>query len=222
MDTEKGIAGFLLANGALNAGAGSVEEDGDNEASQYLLRKDIIDKDKVEAIIVLPRDMFYTTDISVTLWILNNNKKARVVNGRSLRDRRNEVLFIDLRRWNENIEEYTIDKGKKKKKIVLTTNQIQEVKKIYHDWQSISCTDPTNYAVAELYRSVTKDEIIEKGYSLAPSKYIEFIDHDLDIDFEKEMKRIQFEMQSVLEKEKASQKMLESAFEGIGYGIKKD
>ena len=48
----------------------------------------------------------------------------------------------------------------------------------------------TNYAVPELYRSVTKDEIIEKGYSLAPSKYIEFIDHDLKIDFEKEMKRI--------------------------------
>lgn len=222
MDTEKGIAGFLLANGALNAGAGSVEEDGDNEASQYLLRKDIIDKDKVEAIIVLPRNMFYTTDISVTLWILNNNKKARVVNGRLLRDRRNEVLFVDLRRWNENIEEYAIDKGKKKKKIVLTTNQIQEVKKIYHDWQSISCTNPTNYAVPELYRSVTKDEIIEKGYSLAPSKYIEFIDHDLKIDYEKEMKRIQLEMQDILDKEKASQKMLESAFEGIGYGIKKN
>nr|WP_288684742.1 N-6 DNA methylase [uncultured Anaerobutyricum sp.] len=25
---------------------------------------------------ILPRNLFYTTDISVTLWILNKNKKA--------------------------------------------------------------------------------------------------------------------------------------------------
>ena len=43
---------------------------------------------------------------------------------RRLRDRTNEVLFMDLRRWNENIEEIVIDKGKKKKKTVLTDSQI--------------------------------------------------------------------------------------------------
>src|SRR5699024_10725063 len=55
LDVNHGIAGFLLANGALNA-------DGD----EYLIRKELIERDLVEAIIVLPRDMFYTTDISVT------------------------------------------------------------------------------------------------------------------------------------------------------------
>lgn len=71
----------------------------------------------------------------------------------------------------------------------------------------------------ELCQSVTLDEIAAKDYSLAPSKYIEFIDHDLDIDYEKEMARIQAEMQEVLKTEKKSQKMLEDAFRGIGYGI---
>ena len=52
-----------------------------------------------------------------------------------------------------------------------------------------------------------------------PSKYIEFIDHDLDIDFNAEMSRIQAEMRDVLAQEKQSQKMLEDAFRGIGYGI---
>lgn len=61
----RGVAGFLLANGALNAG--DVE---------YNLSKEILERDVAEAIIVLPHDMFYTTDISVTLWILNMNKKA--------------------------------------------------------------------------------------------------------------------------------------------------
>lgn len=52
-----------------------------------------------------------------------------------------------------------------------------------------------------------------------PSKYIEFIDHDLDIDFHTEMRRIQQEMRELLAQEKQSQRMLENAFRGIEYGI---
>lgn len=151
---------------------------------------------------------------------MNNNKKARTLNGRQLRDRTGEVLFVDLRRWDDNTEEYTIDKGKKKKKTVLTDNQIAEIKKIYNDWQSVETTDSSAYAVPELYRSVKVDEIASKNYCLAPSKYIEFIDHDLEIDFDKEMQRIQIEMKNLLDEEQRSQQMLIDAFKGIGYGIK--
>lgn len=56
---------------------------------------------------------------------------------------------------------------------------------------------------------------------LTPSKYIEFIDHDLEIDYEKEMARIQSEMKEVMKQEKKSQQMLEEAFRGIGYGLTK-
>ncbi|MDR0515516.1 MAG: type I restriction-modification system subunit M [Fibromonadaceae bacterium] len=175
LDVTNGIAGFLLANGALNA-------DGAEEGK---VRKLLIENDKVEAIIVLPREMFYSTDISVTLWIISNNKKARVLNERNLRDRQGQVLFMDLRRWN------------------------------YNDWQT-----GEGYAdVPELCKSATAEEIREQKYSLAPSKYIEFIDHDLEIDYEKEMARIQGEMREVMKAEKESQKMLKKAFEGIGYGI---
>ena len=224
LDVSHGIAGFLLANGALNA-----------DDAEYTLRKEILGLDRVEAIIVLPRDMFYTTDISVTLWIINMNKKAGTVNGRQLRDRTHEILFMDLRRWDENIEEIVIDKGKKKKKTVLTDGQIARVKEVYNNWQS---TDTSLYSdVPEFCRSVklfnsdlTEEEkkklvdgklatIESKDYSLAPSKYIEFIDHDLDIDYASEMTRIQAEMQAVLVDEKRSQVMLEEAFRGIGYGI---
>ena len=54
---------------------------------------------------------------------------------------------------------------------------------------------------------------------MAPSKYIEFIDHDLDIDYKKEMARIQDEMRLLLASEELSQSMLKDAFKGIGYGI---
>ncbi|MBD5526167.1 MAG: N-6 DNA methylase [Lachnospiraceae bacterium] len=206
LDVNHGIAGFLLANGALNA-----------DGAEYKIRKELIERDKVEAIIVLPRDMFYTTDISVTMWIVNMNKGAQVVNGRQLRDRTNAVLFMDLRTWNENIEEIVIDKGKRKKKTVLTDAQIAEVKRVYNNWQDVDVSLYQN--VPEFCASTTVDAIRARDYSLAPSKYIEFIDHDLDIDYEKEMARIQEEMRDIMKAERQSQAMLEEAFRGIGYGI---
>lgn len=206
LDVSHGIAGFLLANGALNA-----------DGVEYTLRKEIIDKDRVEAIIILPRDMFYTVDLSATLWIVNMNKKAGIINGRHVRDRSNEILFMDLRSFNENIEKIQIDKGKRKKKTVLTDNQIEYITGVFRSWQS---ADDNSYTdIAEFCQAASLEEIRAKDYSLAPSKYIKFIDHDLDIDYEKEMNRIQKEMQNIMISEKASQNMLEDAFRGIGYGI---
>ena len=196
-----GVAGFLLANGAL----------GDSDTAD--IREKLIKNDKVEAIIILPRELFITTDISVTLWILNQNKKGGEYHGRNLRNREHEILFMDLRTWTENPV-----KGEQHKKVLLDEKQIQKAADIYHTWQNEG-TDGTNYEVPELYRSVGIAEIENNGWTLVPSKYIEFIDHDLDIDFNAEMSRIQNEMREVLAQEKQSQKMLEDAFRGIGYGI---
>lgn len=197
----KGVAGFLLANGAL----------GDSDTVG--IRKKLIQNDKVEAIIILPRELFITTDISVTLWILNQNKKGGSYHGRTLRNREHEILFMDLRTWNENPV-----KNESKKKVRLDADQIQRAADIYHTWQNEG-TDGTHYEEPELYRSVGIAEIEKKGWSLIPSKYIKFIDHDLDIDFHAEMSRIQKEMRNLMSQEKQSQKMLEDAFRGIGYGI---
>lgn len=198
---NKGIAGFLLANGAL----------GDSDTVE--IRKKLIQNDKVEAIIILPRELFITTDISVTLWILNQNKKGGMYHGRNLRNREGEILFMDLRTWTENPV-----KGEGKKKVFLDDKQIQRAADIYHTWQTEG-TDGMHYEVPELYRSVGIAEIEKQGWSLVPSKYIEFVDHDLEIDFGAEMSRIQAEMRDILAQEKQSQKLLEDAFRGIGYGI---
>lgn len=196
-----GVAGFLLANGAL----------GDSDTVD--IRRKLIQSDKVEAIVVLPRELFITTDISVTLWILNQNKKGGMYHERQLRNREHEILFMDLRTWTENPV-----KDENKKKVRLDETQIKRAADIYHTWQAEG-TDGSDYAVPELYRSVGMDEIEHQGWSLVPSKYIEFIDHDLEIDYAQEMSRIQNEMKGILQQEKESQRMLLNAFEGIGYGI---
>ena len=196
-----GVAGFLLANGAL----------GDSDTVD--IRRQLIQNDKVEAIVILPRELFITTDISVTLWILNQNKNGGNYHGRKLRNREHEILFMDLRTWSENPV-----KNESKKKVRLVTEQIERAASIYHAWQDEE-TDGSHYEVPELYRSVGMAEIEKNGWSLIPSKYIEFIDHDLEIDFAAEMGRIRKEMSEVLAQEKQSQKMLVKAFKGIGYGL---
>lgn len=200
-----GTGAFLLANGALGA-------DGD----EGKIRENLIKNNKIEAIIVLPREMFYYTDISVTLWIIGNHKKEKTVRRNDkdvrLRNRENEVLFIDARRLG--------DAGKNEEGFVNLTQEDKElIQKTLFAWQSPEWKE-TYKDIPEFCYSATKEEIEKKGYSLVPSKYIEFIDHDLDIDFEKEMARIQREMKFLLDDEKQSQKELEEAFRGIGYEIK--
>ena len=84
------------------------------------------------------------------------------------------MLIYDLC-WTENPV-----KNESKKKVLLSSEQIQKAADIYHTWQSEG-TDGANYAVPELYRSVKTDEIEKKSWSLVPSKYIEFIDHVMQV-----------------------------------------
>ena len=99
-------------------------------APELKIRQQLIENNLVEAIIILPRNLFYTTDISVTLWILNKNKKARVVeqNGqlKRYRNREKEILFMDLRQMGSPYE---------KKYIELTEEDRAKVTAVYHNWQ---------------------------------------------------------------------------------------
>ena len=200
--STNGIAGFLLANGAL----------GDPDTKN--IRKKMIENNLVEAIIVLPRDMFYSTDISVTLWIINKNKKARngTQNGVSVkyRDRSEEILFVDLRRSGVEYE---------KKYIQLSDEEISKVVTLFHTWQREDFS--TGYKdIPEYCYSADKEKIISNDYSLIPSKYIEFINKDIAIDYDKEMTRIKSDIQSILLEESESRIKLLEAFKGLDYEIK--
>lgn len=171
------------------------------------IRKKLIESDKVEAIIVLPRNMFYSTDISVTLWILNNNKKGGPWHGRQLRDRTGEILFIDLRTWNSNIYE--------KKYVRLSETEIDRVRQIYLDWQTENFVE---YAEPELYYAAHRDEIQEKGYSLVPSRYIEFIDRDTEIDYKSALSEMSCKFDELKKRWDANETELINAFKVLGYG----
>jgi type I restriction enzyme M protein len=204
--SDNGVAGFILANGALSGGG-----------EEYKIRRKMIENDLVEAIIVLPRNMFYTTDISVTLWILNKNKKARKakLNGvtKNYRDRSGEILFMDLREIGEPFE---------KKYIQFSIKQIQNIAKTFHAWQSAVPVgaDEQYKDIPEYCYSAHIDEIRNKDFSLVPSKYIEFVNRDENIDFDEKMSRLQAEFSNLLKAEEASKKELLQVFRELGYEIK--
>ena len=204
---NKGIAGFLLANGAL----------GDADGTAPIIRQKLIENDKVEAIIVLPRELFITTDISVTLWILNNNKKGGKSKDRNLRDRSKEILFMDLRSWTGD-EWNNAVKNMQKKKYALTSEQISRATEIYRKWQEEG-TDGKNYAEPELYKSVDFETIKANNFSLVPSRYIEFVDRDTNIDYDATLKETSKAVSELLKAHESNTAKIKAAFEGLGYGI---
>ncbi|MBQ9362022.1 MAG: SAM-dependent DNA methyltransferase [Bacteroidaceae bacterium] len=67
--------------------------------------------------------------------------------------------------------------------------------------------------------SATLDEIEQKGWSLVPSKYIEFRNRDEQIDFDTKMRQLQTEMRDLLQQEEASKEELKVLFEKLGYTL---
>ena len=201
--SQNGVAGFLLANGALS-----------DDGIELKIRKQLIENNLVEAIIILPRSLFYTTDISVTLWILNKNKKARDVekNGEMIhyRAREREILFMDLRQMGSPFE---------KKYVELTEADRAKVMNTYHAWQQVGYED-TYKNVPEFCYSASFDEVEEKGFTLVPSRYIEFINRDENIDFDTKMKALQAELKELLIVEEKSKADLLEVFKELGYEIK--
>lgn len=72
-----GRIGMVLANGSLSSQSGGEGE----------IREKIINADLVDCIFAMPTQLFYTTQIPVSLWFLSKNKKQK-----------SKTLFIDARK----------------------------------------------------------------------------------------------------------------------------
>ncbi len=73
--------------------------------------------------------------------------------------------------------------------------------------------------ILEYCYSATKEDIKKKDYSLVPSKYIEFVNRDENIDFDTKMKSLQSEFTKLLKEEEQSKEDLLNVFKELGYEI---
>lgn len=197
-----GVAGFILANGALSG-----------DSQEKAIREKLIENRLIEAILLLPRNMFYTTDISVTLWIINKNRKAHTVEyddlTRHYRDREDEILFMDLRQWGQPFE---------KKYIQFSDEDRAKITDTFHTWQEERAADEYE-DMPEFCYSASIDEVRAKDYSLVPSKYIAFVNRDENIDFDEKMSALKDEVAELLKAEAQSKDELLGVFKELGYAI---
>ncbi len=73
--------------------------------------------------------------------------------------------------------------------------------------------------VPEFCYSASFDEVAEKGFTLVPSRYIEFVNRDENIDFDTKMKTLQSELRDLLVAEEKSKADLLTVFKELGYEI---
>lgn len=86
---------------------------------------------------------------------------------------------------------------------------------IYLNWQT---EDFVEYAEPELYYAAHRDEIQEKGYFLVPSRYIEFIDRDTEIDYKSALLEMSCKFDELKKRWDANETELMNAFKVLGYG----
>jgi type I restriction enzyme M protein len=115
--SPNGIAGFVLANGSMSS----------NQSGEGEIRRTIVEADLVDCMVALPGQLFYSTQIPVCLWFLARDKRnGRGVAGRPLRDRREQVLFIDARKLG-----YLEDRVHRN----LSPEDIARIAGTYHRWR---------------------------------------------------------------------------------------
>ena len=119
MDPQNGSRIGIVLNGSplFNGDAGSGWSN---------IRKMLLDKNLLDCIVALPKNLFYGTDISTYLWILDNKRPE---------ERREKVLFIDAAHT-----EYThlLQKNLGKKRFEISESGAKDILDIYRDYQSCS------------------------------------------------------------------------------------
>jgi type I restriction enzyme M protein len=88
--SPRGKIGMVLANGSLSSRSGTEGE----------IRRKIVEDDLVEGIVATPKQLFYTTQIPVSLWFISRSKRQK-----------GKTLFIDARKMeamvNRRLREMT-------------------------------------------------------------------------------------------------------------------
>jgi type I restriction enzyme M protein len=179
-----GMAGFVMANGALAVG----KKDGK-------IREKIIEDDLVDVIIACPAKMFYSVALPVSLWFFTKNKK----NGR-FRNRTGETLFIDAREYTEPIS---------KKQVIFTDEHIQKIAGTVRAWRGEEGAEKYE-DVAGFCKAVKRDEIIKNGYVLTPGRYVGIAEEEDDgIPFEEKMEKLTGELKEHFKKGKRLEEEIE-------------
>lgn len=188
-----GMAGFVLANGSM----------GSNTSGEGEIRRALVDADLVDCMVALPKQLFYSTQISVCLWFITRNK-----NNGKFRDRRKETLFIDASQMGKLVDRVHRE---------LTDVDIIRIASAYHAWRGDKGASLYKDE-AGFCKSVNTKEIADRGYKLAPSPFVgNLATSDEDDPFIQKMPRLVEELNQLFKESKLLENNIRDNLRGIGY-----
>jgi len=181
----KGKAGIVLANGSL-----STQTSGEGD-----IRRKMIEDDIVEGIIAMPSQLFYTTQIPVSIWILNKDKQQK-----------GKTLFVDARNLGTMIT---------RKLRQLTDDDIQLIALNFQAFQAGKLTEEKGFcAIASL------ETIAKQDYILTPGRYVGIADQEEDSEpFEEKMTRLTTDLSQLFNKSHDLEEEIKKQLKKIGYEI---
>lgn len=189
-----GKAGIVLANGSLSTA----------NKDEYAIRKSLLEDHKVDAIVAMPGQMFYSVQIPVVVWIFDMNQASP-----NERDRRGETLFIDARELGQMSDRVHRE---------FTRADIQKISDVYHAYTGVS---GKAYSDQQGFCKVAKlDEIASNDYVLTPGRYVGVEEKEQlsQKDFNEEITRLTDEVASQIEKGNELDQRILSSLRGLGYG----
>lgn len=180
-----GKIGMVLANGSLSSQSGGEGE----------IRKNIVNADLVECIVAMPTQLFYTTQIPVSLWFINKHKKQS-----------GKILFIDARKMGTMVS---------RKLRELTDEDIQKIAGTYQEFVNGTLEEVKGFcAAADL------DEVAKQDYILTPGRYVGIEEQVDDGEpFEEKMGRLTAELSELFDKSHELEKEIREKLGAIGYEI---
>jgi type I restriction enzyme M protein len=161
-----GQAGVILANGSMSS----------NQSGEGQIREAMVRGDVVEAMVALPSQLFFNTQIPACVWFLCKDKTKHG------RDRRGETLFIDARQLGTMTSRTNRE---------LTPADIDKIAGTVHAWRANGEVQQSYADVPGFCYSAKLMEIEKNGFVLTPGRYVGAAEQEEDGEpFDQKMQRL--------------------------------
>lgn len=182
-----GVAGTVLANGSLSS----------NTVAEGEIRKNMVDGDVVDCVVSLPGQLFYSTPIPVSLWILRKGKKQNSLG---------KILFIDARSLGEMVDRRVRE---------FSEADIQRIAETYHKWrQGEGYEDVQGFC-----KSATLSDVANEEYILTPGRYVGVEEKEDAGNFEERIAELTNDLSLLFEESNVLQNQIRQSLEEIGYEV---
>ncbi|HJJ54346.1 MAG TPA: class I SAM-dependent DNA methyltransferase [Methanocorpusculum sp.] len=181
----EGRLGLVLANGSLSSQSGG---EGD-------IRKNIVMADLIECIVAMPPQLFFTTQIPVSLWFINRNKKQK-----------NKTVFIDARGMGTM---------KSRKLRELTDEDIELIGKTVSSFEAGTLSDVLGFCAV-----VSTDTISKQDFILTPGRYVGLAEVEEDGEpFSEKMERLTGELSDLFLQSQKAEEEIREQLKSVGFEV---